>query len=82
MGREKCCNQFCLSRMNMTEATDIIELLVRIKVLLKERKKQYMHQKILHTCWTGNITIKATTNIYERLDWENFRSRTFVEKHL
>ena len=78
MGREKCCNQFCLSRMNMTEATDIIELLVRIKVLLKERKKQYMHQKILHTCWTGNITIKATINIYDAINIQNIYVSLFL----
>ena len=67
MGREKCCNQFCLSGMNMTEATNImLACLQELKCFTKKEKKQYMHQKILHTCWTGKYTDKG----YNKYLWK------------
>jgi hypothetical protein len=75
MGKEKCCNQFCLSGMNMTEATNI--MLACLQEL--EKKNNICIKRFSILAGLEIILTKATTNIYGRLDWENFRSQTFVE---
>ena len=66
MGREQCCNRFCLSGMNMSAATNIMLVcLDELKCFNKKEKKHYIHSKILQSCWTGKYTDKG----YYKYEW-------------
>jgi len=67
MGREKCCNMFCLSGMDMQNATDImLACLDELKCFTKKEKKAYIYSKVLQTCWTG----KHSTKGYYKYEWK------------
>ena len=60
MGREICCNKFCLSGMDMCNATDIMLVcLDELSCFSKKEKKAYIYAKILQTCWTGQSSEKG-----------------------
>jgi len=67
MSREKCCNNFCLSGMNMKNATDImLACLNELKCFNKKEKKEYIYSKIVQSCWTGKYSSKG----YYKYEWK------------
>lgn len=66
MGREYCCNSYCLQRLDMSKAAKLMKFcLNELAYMSRSEKKTYILLKLNTICWTGEITLKG----YYKYNW-------------
>ena len=75
MGREFCCNKYCLQKLDMNLATSIMNCtLNELNCLSRKEKKEYILLKISMVCWTGEKSEKG----YCKYNWRIGFGKTAV----
>jgi hypothetical protein len=68
MGREKCCDKFCLQGRDMKEATAVmLKCLRELEYKNRRERNEYLLQKLKSVCWTGHTTSVAG---YYKYKWQ------------
>jgi hypothetical protein len=68
MGREKCCDKFCLQGRDMKEATAVmLKCLRELEYKNRKERNEYLLRKIKSVCWTGD---KSKVGGYYKYNWQ------------